>query len=206
MPRTVDLPGLKTRSANLVSHAIARYESIAANDAQYLFARWVAKMTAVEMHAIWERYAENRLVAALNHSAKHFLIDQNIKGVSRVSAGLAFYVVRGGGRYFDFRSMSDLLEKGDRILGKAANPFRSPSTDDRAYMDALASVRNAVVHRSDAAVASYKRCLRSVYGIKSAPEPDEFLHAKDMRATSPARYRSRLHGLATVVARCIQNT
>jgi hypothetical protein len=206
MPRTVDLPGLKTKSANLLNQAIARYDSIDANGPQYLLARWVAKMTAVEMHAIGERYVENRLVAALNHNAKHFLAEQNIKGVSRVSSGLALYVVRGGGRYFDFRSMSDLMDKGDRILGKAANPFRAPSADDRSYMDTLAVVRNSIVHRSDAAFASYKRCLRSVYGIKSAPEPDEFLHAKDMRATSPARYRSRLHGLATVVARCIQNT
>jgi len=206
MPRTVDLPGLKTKSVNLLNQAIARYGSIDANGPQYLLARWVAKMTAVEMHAIWERYVENRLVAALNHNATHFLAEQNIKGVSRVSSGLAFYVVRGGGRYFDFRSMSDLMDKGDRILGKAANPFRVPSADDRSYMDALAAVRNSIVHRSDAAFASYKRSLRSVYGIKSAPEPDEFLHAKDMRATSPARYRSRLHGLGTVIARCIQNT
>jgi hypothetical protein len=30
-------------------------------------------MTAVEIHAAWERYVEVRLVVALNHSPEHFL-------------------------------------------------------------------------------------------------------------------------------------
>lgn len=206
MPRTIDVQGLKTKSANAVNHAMMRYDAATPAGFDYPLVRWIAKMTAIEIHAIWERYVESRLVAALNHDAKHFLKEQNIKGVSRVSSGLALYVVRGGGRYFDFRSMADLMDKGDRWLGKTANPFRSVSVGDRSYIDALAVVRNCVVHRSDGAVTSYKRCLRSVYGIKSAPEPDEFLHAKDFRAASPARYRSRVHGLAAVVARAIQNT
>jgi len=206
MPRTVDLSGLKTRSLHALSHAMERYKAANKASLDYLLVRWIAEMTAVELHAIWERYVENRVVAALNHDAAHFLKEQGIKGVSRVSSGLAFYVVRGGGRYFDFRSMSDLLDKGDRWLGKAKNPFRSLSADDRSYIDALAAVRNCVVHRSDAAVGSYKRSLKTVYGMRSVPEPDEFLTAKDLRAASPARYESRLRGLATVVIRSVQNT
>ena len=77
---------------------------------------------------------------------------------------------------------------------------------DRHYIDALAAVRNRVVHGSDASVAAYKAVLRSVYGIASAPAPDEFFNATDYRSTSPDRYTSRLNGLATVVKRAIQST
>ena len=163
-------------------------------------------MIAVEIHGIWERYVEKRLVAALNHRPQHFLSEQDIKGVSRVSSGLAYYVIRGGGRFLDFRSMPDLLEKADRWLGQAHNPFRPLTANDRQYIDALAAIRNCVVHGSDAAVATYKRQLRTVYGIRSAPEPGEFLKAKDNRASSPARKNSRLFGLVTVVIRAIQQT
>jgi hypothetical protein len=65
--------------------------------------RWVAQMTAVEIHGTWERYVESRLVAALNHSPKHFIKEQNIAGVSGIPTGLAQYIVRGGKRFFDFR-------------------------------------------------------------------------------------------------------
>lgn len=206
MPRTIDVQRLKARSINAVNHSVGRYDAIAPAGLHYLIVRWAAQMTAVEIHAIWERYVENRLVAALNHHPRHFLREHNIKGVSRISSGLAVYVVRSGGRYFDFRSMSDLIDKGDRWLGRAENPFRSVSSDDCSYIDALAVIRNCVVHRSEAAVASYKRYLRSVYGIRYAPEPDEFLNAVDSRPASPVRHKSRIHGLATVVIRAIQHT
>jgi len=62
-----------------------------------------------------------------------------------------------------------------------------------------------VVHGSEASVAAYKQSLRSVYGIKSAPKPDEFLHAKDWWTPSPARYKRRLHVLAEVIERTMQN-
>jgi hypothetical protein len=163
-------------------------------------------MTAVELHAVWERYVEKRLVAALNHNAAYFLKKHEIKGVSRVASGLAYYIVRGGGRFFDFRSAADLLDKGDRWLGKTDNPFRALTNHERSYLDALAAIRNCVVHRSDAADTAYRLALKSVYGIQSAPEPQEFLNAKDFRATSPARSKSRLHGLATIVSHAIRDT
>jgi hypothetical protein len=55
-------------------------------------------------------------------------------------------------------------------------------------------------------VKTYKHNLKSVYGISSAPGPDEFLNAKNYRAGSPARYKPRLHGLAEVINKAIQKT
>ena len=98
-------------------------------------------MTAVEVHAVWERYAEQRLVAALNHSPAFFLNEHWIRGVTRIPSGLAAYAVRGGGRYFDFRSMSDLIDRSDRLLGRVANPFRAIHVNERDYLDALSSIR-----------------------------------------------------------------
>lgn len=185
---------------------LMEYEQAVSANLDYLLVRWIAQMTAVEIHTIWECYVEERLVAALNHRPSYFLSENSVRGVSRVSAGLGLYIVRGGGRYFDFRSISELMNRADRLIGGSHNPFRTISTGDRAYIDALSTVRNYVVHGSEAAVTSYKRVLRAVYGIHAAPKPDEFLNARDFRASSPARYQSRLHGLLAVVRRVIQNT
>jgi hypothetical protein len=170
----------------------------------YLLLRWMCQMTAVEVHQTWERYVEMRLIAALNHDPRHFLAAQNIKGVGRVSDGLATYSIRGGNRYFDFRSMGELIDKAQTWV--VVNMFRALPASDRNYIDALAAIRNCVVHRSDAAMQAYRRSLRQVYGIKSAPEPAEFLYAKDFRNTSPARYQIRLYGLMTVVRRSVLST
>jgi hypothetical protein len=208
MPRTIDLSALKARSTNAIAHAVNRHAAVAVAESNrdYLLARWIAQMTAVEIHAVWERYVEGRLITALNHNAAHFLSENGIVGVTRVSSGLASYIVRSGSRYFDFRSMSDLISKTDKLIGTQQNPFRALPANDRNYIDALAAIRNCVVHRSDAALAAYKRTLRSLYGIASAPEPDEFLNALDRRTSSPARNMPRLHGLSQVVSRAIQNT
>jgi len=163
-------------------------------------------MSVVELHGIWEQYAEARLVALLNHDSRHFVSEQNLTGIERISMGLASYIVRGGNRYFDFRSMGDLINRADRYAGKSQNPFRNITANRRHYLDALAAIRNCVVHRSDAAIKAYKRALTGVYGIHSAPEPDEFLNALDNRATSPLRYHRRLDGLAAVLREAITTT
>ncbi|SRR6266404_7982528 len=174
-------------------------------------------MTAVEIHGTWERYVESRLVAALNHNSKHFIKEYNVAGVSRIPTGLALYIVRGGKRFFDFRSSSDLISKADHWLGKDGNPFRSLDAAHRSYIDCLAAIRNYVVHGSETSLDAYKQNLKLVYGIKAAPGPSEFLHAKDYRPTKPVRlpkqleletfgYRSRLSGLATMVIRAISHT
>ena len=206
MARTVDIPGLKTRSISELESAGNRYSRAAAGSLDPALVRWVAKMTAVELHAVWERYVEGRLVAALNHNPSYFLADNTIKGVKRVSSGLAYYVIRGGGRYFDFRSMSDLLDKGNRWLGKEKNPFRQIAKGERAYIDTLSAIRNCVVHRSEASNITYKRSIKKVYGIVSAPEPDEFLNAKDPRDNSPAQKQSRLQGLVVILTKAIRET
>jgi hypothetical protein len=204
MARKIDLPGLKRRSISTIASLLKRVEEQPQAGQGYFLARWICRMSAVELHGIWERYAENRLVASLNHDAIHFIGEQDIKGVTNVSVGLAFYIVRGGNRYFDFRSMADLISKADHITGSKANPFRAISVYDRRYLDALAAIRNCVVHGSDRAIAGYKATLGKVYGIKYAPGPDEFLNAVDNRAVSPARYQRRLVGLATIVRKSIE--
>lgn len=203
MPRKIDLRVLRKKSAQDVIKAIQRYD--AGSALGYYWGRWIARMTAVEIHAVWERYVETRLVAALNHNPRHFLKEQEITGVARISPGFARYIIRSGNRFFDFRSTADLIGKANRWLGSTANPFNALSANDRKYIDCLAAVRNFVVHGSDASWAAYKQSLRSVYGIKSAPKPDEFLHAKDWWTPSPARYKKRLHVLAEVIERVIRN-
>jgi hypothetical protein len=120
-----------------------------------------------------------------------------------IPIGLATALVRGGGKYFDFRSTSDLIDKGDRLVGRANNPFRNLSPDLRKYLDTLGAIRNYIVHQSDSALASYKGYLSSVYNVKSKPSPPEFLNAIDFRAGSPFRYRQRLRGIIKVVEKAV---
>jgi hypothetical protein len=208
MPRKADLAARKVKAVQEIIYAMTRYDGT--HGLGYAMRRWVAQMTAVEIHGIWERYAESRLVAALNHNPKHFIKSQNIAGVSAIHMGLALYIVRGGKPFFDFHTMQDLIGKADRLLSKDANPFRALHTVIPRYLDCLAAIRNHVVHQSDISLEKYKKQLNSVYGVKAAPEPSEFLHAKDFRPTKPPRLSkvagkkpfqndSRLSGLATVV-------
>jgi hypothetical protein len=206
MPRTIDLERIRRRADRSLNVAMQRYEDAVAGHLDYLVVRWIAQMTAVELHVVWERFAEDRLVASLNHDSSHFLEANEVLGIARVPNGLARFAVRGGERYFDFRSCADLIERADRLVGKASNPFRSIPAGDRRYVDVLSAIRNRVVHASDAAIAAYRRFLRTVYGIRAAPEPDEFLNAVEYRKGSPARRRRRLHGLAVVLKRTIAAT
>jgi hypothetical protein len=201
MPRTIDVPKLKRNSITELAEMRDRVDEGINAGLNYLLLRWICRMSAVDVHETWERYVETRLVAALNHNPHRFLREQNIKGVKHVSYGLATYIVRGGNRYFDFRSMGELISMADKWLGEGNNIFRKIPANDREYMDALAAIRNCIVHGSDAATVSYKRKLRAVYGIKSAPKPDEFLYAQGRN-----RPKTRLHGLITVVERSIQDT
>lgn len=206
MPRTINLLALKERSQAAIRDVVDRHASQVEAGLHYSLLRWIAQMSAVEIHTVWERYAESRLIAALNHDATHFLRENSIVGVARVSSGLAAYVVRGGNRYFDFRSVDELVGRGNRLLGATNNPFRTIAPGDRAYLDALAAIRNCVVHQSHAAGVSYRKALRAVYAVAAAPEPNEFLNAVDRRAASPARHQPRLNGLGAVVIRAIHVT
>jgi hypothetical protein len=163
-------------------------------------------MSAVEAHAVWERYAEQRLVVALAHHPSAFVAANGVRGLKRIPVGLASVLVRGGGKYFDFRSCSDLLNVGDRLVGRPQNPFRRLSPSQRDYLDALSAIRNLIVHQSEAALAAYKRALTAVYGMKARPAPDEFLTALDLRPTSPLHRQPRLHGLLAVLHTAIGAT
>ncbi len=83
----------KKKSTQDVVEAMHRYD--AGSALHYYWGRWIARMTVVEIHAVWERYVETRLVAALNHNPKHFLEQQNIAGITKISPGFARYIVRG---------------------------------------------------------------------------------------------------------------
>jgi hypothetical protein len=206
MARTIDLKKLKTATVAEIDQSKKRIDGAIQDKLPYWLLRWMCQMTAVEVHQTWERYVEMRLIAGLNHDPRHFIAAQNIKGVKHISYGLATYVVRGGNRYFDFRSMGELIDKADKWLAKKDNMFRALPASNRDYIDTLSAIRNCVVHRSDAAIRTYKKKLRQAYGIRSAPEPGEFLYAKDSRATSPARYEIRLYGLMAVVRRSVLST
>jgi len=70
MPRKIDLKGLTARASYEVDRALSRHEKACKTSSDYLLDRWVAKMIAVEVDATWERYAEERLISALNHEPK----------------------------------------------------------------------------------------------------------------------------------------
>jgi len=65
--RKPDLAILKAKTRGELISALQRFRGAEATlpQKEYLLLRWVSAMTAVEVHAIWERYAERRLMAAL---------------------------------------------------------------------------------------------------------------------------------------------
>jgi hypothetical protein len=209
MARKSDLNKLKADSNEYIDGLVKQIDWTEAKlkgPQDYLFLRWVYEMTAVELYASWERYAENRMIAALNHHPEHFITDNVLTGVKTVSRGFAEYVVRGGRPYFDFRSVEHLKGLATRLLGKPHNPFAGITSDQEKYLDALATIRNRTVHDSDAARIAYKAKLKQVYGINSAPQPEEFLHTYDSRNSSPARNQKRLFGLIEIVRQAIKTT
>jgi len=206
MARKFDLTKLKRKAFGELNDAIANVKRVENDVQEYLFGRWVCKMVSVEVHEAWERYVENRLAAALNHSPKYFLESHDVRGVKNISAGFAYYIVRSGGRFFDFKSIPDLLSKGDDWLGRPGNPFRTISTSDTKYIDALAAIRNYVTHGSEAARKSYRRQLNAMYGIKSTPAPGEFLISIDYRSHSLVRNKPRIYGLVKAVENAIRDS
>ncbi len=200
-----DVSKLKQKSLAELQEARNIVSRVETNKADCLFGRWVCRMTAVDIHETWERYVEDRLAAALNHAPGHFLETHDVRGVKNISAGFAYYIVRSGGRFFDFRSISDLLSKGDEWLGRTNNPFRKLSTNDAKYIDALAALRNYITHGSDAARKAYRRHVNGLYGIKSAPTPGEFVFAINYNLAL-ARYKPRIYGLITAVENAIGST
>jgi hypothetical protein len=206
VPGRPDLSRVKGRALGQLKFAEKRYASAIANQTHYLLLRWIASMTVVEIYAIWERYAEKRLTVALAHHPEQLIEDNDIRGMKFIPVGLASILVRGGGRYFDFRSCSDLIDRSKRLVGAKNSPFRVLTKKHKQYLDTLGAIRNVVVHQSDSALAAYRRHLTEVYGLKAKPGPDEFLNAIDYRAGSPARYQQRVNGLIVVVGEVVNAT
>jgi len=167
---------------------------------------WVFGMSVVDVHTIWERFAEDRLALAINHHPSYFLLTHDVRGVRQISQGLAYFIVRGGSRYFDFRSMNDLIRKANSFVGADHNPFRELVSETKKYLDALGIIRNYVVHRSDAAGQAYKNCLKTVYGFGRVSEPEDFLRKKDKRPSSPSRNKEHIYGLIKIVQAAIDAT
>jgi hypothetical protein len=208
MPRRVDITALRTKTLQQIAQTEQRFaqsERIIPAP-EYHFQRWVATMTAVEVHSIWERYAERRLVASLAHHPEHLVHENDIRGLARMPVGLANLLIRGGGRYFDFRSFDELLSKTIRIVGRTHNPFTPIATSVREYLDALAAIRNLVVHRSGAADVAYRRALRTTYGMTAIPSPEEFLNALDLRRAGGLGRRKRILGLIGQVRAAVQQS
>jgi hypothetical protein len=205
MPKKINLDALISSSRADIAHAMKRYREVS-RKLDHFETRWVAQMTAVEVHATWERYAEKRLITALNHYPSHFLLAKKITGVKRISAGFASYLVRDGKNFFDFRSTGELIGIGKRLVGSEHNPFESLNKEQRRYLDCLTAIRNMVVHRSDAAELAYKKALADVYRISSAPGPPEFLHSIDYRYDSPKRGDHRLASFSAIAIDAVETT
>jgi len=206
MPRKPDIMKFKKKALSQLGSAVRRYQRCRQEQLNYSILRWIASMTAVEVFAIWERYAERRLTLALVYHPEKFIEENAIRGLKSISTGLSAVLVRKGNRYFDFRSMSDLIDKSDHLLGRNENPFRKISPEAKNYLDTLGAIRNYIVHQSDSALSTYKRYLSNVYRTKSKPEPDEFLNSIDYRSGSPARHKPRLLGLISIVEDVIRNS
>ena len=206
MPGKINLVRLAKSSMRQIDESLETYDEIR-QISDHHPKRWASQFAAVELHAIWERYAEKRLIAALNHYAAHFLEQIDAHGVRRVPSGLASYIVRGGKRFFDFRDSHDLIRIGDRLLSPINNPFRELTDSRKQYINCLGAIRNHIVHGSDAADRTYRESLRGKpYHMKFVPTPGEFLNALDNRRESAARGAPRVIGIGLVLRDAIELT
>src|ERR1700733_12075088 len=105
MARKTDLDLLRTNSKSDIDKLMKRFKELddTLSDDKYHLLRWSAEMSIVELHAIWERFAEERLVIALNHAPSFFIEENSIKGTENITKGLAHVLVKGNQKYFDFR-------------------------------------------------------------------------------------------------------
>ena len=206
MPRLLDLSVVRNNSLAEIDAAQRRYVRLHDELPRVDDRRWLASATLTEMHGAWEQFAERRLVASLNHQPSHFLQDNSVLGVSKIPSGLADYLVRGGRKYFDFRSCSDLIDRADSLVSVQANPFRQISPSFRNHLDVAVALRNFILHGSDAAWDSMKKQLRMHFTIRAAPKPGEFLDSIDRRAASPMRGERRIIVFSHVFTEVIRNT
>ena len=95
--------------------------------------------------------------------------------------------------------MGDLKGIASKFLDDSVNPFYAITKPEEEYLNTLSAIRNYIAHKSDSALVTYKRSLGITYGIKSKPQPDEFLNAVDYRAVSTAKGKPRIIGLLSIL-------
>lgn len=204
MPKTANVRRVKKDALDKLDFSRSRYEAARFNTSlQRSFIAWIAAMTAVEVNAIWEIYAETRLRIALTNHPQHFLRENNVRGVRSIPLGLASTLILGRNKYFDFRSTDELIKQGNNLIGVANNPFAN-LRPLRNYLDALTTIRNYIVHQSESAFKAYRRKLSSVYGMKTNSFPTVFLNSVDRRNSSPVRNAPRITGLIKTVEDAIR--
>ena len=90
MAKVANVRRVKDSARERLYFSRARYEDALFNtELQRSFVAWVAAMTAVEVYATWERYAEERLTISLSNHPEHFLKEKNVRGVKTIPLGLA---------------------------------------------------------------------------------------------------------------------
>lgn len=203
MPANVDR--IKRRAHEQLYYSQFRYESARLDRTPQGLLRWIASMTAVEIYGIWERYAEDRLRIALVNHPEQFLTDNNISGIRKIPLGLASVLLRERARYFDFRSIAELISKGDRLVGPAHNPFRNLTPTVRNYLDTLSDIRNYVVHQSEHSLRNYRRRLFEI-GFRTPTYPTVFLNSIDRCQGSAARHQPRIIGLIKTVEDAVRRS
>jgi hypothetical protein len=200
MSRRIDVFVIRRNTEDDIKEALDRFKRYENKRPALDDLRWYSCMTLISLHASWERFAERRLVASLNSNPGYFLTENGVRGIKHIPAGLAQIIVTGGNKYFDFRSYSDLVQRADKLLSRANNPFITVSKVCQDHLDVMSTIRNLIVHESDASWDSYKRKLKAVFGITSAPTAGEFLDSIDRRTNSPAPREKRLIVLADVLS------
>lgn len=196
---------LEMAKFRLVSYAVEIYNDKEPSEEEVERIAWMASMTVIEVHSIWERYAERRLLAALNRHPDYFIKENDIKGVKHVSQGLGDYIVRGGRSYFDFRNVDDLKKKARDLVGADYNPFKDLQGDLKKRLDALTAIRNRIAHGSASSIEQYGATLFDLYGLSNIGKPDKFLWAIDNKP-GPGKGKARIIGLIEAIQSAVEAT
>lgn len=209
MADTKTVTSLKKRAVDRIRDALQDYDNAPGSnkdtDEYYWDKARIAERVVVEIFTVWERYVEDRLIAALKKHPRHFLVQNKAERLKRIPVGLCGFIVRGGRRYFDVPNLDGLVGLANALLSESKNPFRALKGKYE-YIDLLAAARNRIVHDSSFSWERYSKCVRAVYNIRKVPEPIEFLHAKNRRGQNPGRGKARLYGIAQKVIEAIQTT
>lgn len=204
MPRKTDVSNLRRKTENELNELVNLWHKLCgATPLAIDEKRWIACMILVNLQAIWERFAEKRLVSVINHSPEHFLLQNDVRGIKKIPVGLAYALIRRGGKYFDFRSYSELIDISKKLVGDSINPFPVLKGSIDEYLDTIAVVRNYIVHKSDSAYIAYKKRMKDKYSMYYPSGPGEFLLSIDYKEDSLKKNESRIYGFFEAVKKAV---